>query len=127
MLVNWSIEQGGGDRGRVLKVETDPGPIAMVIRVKLVFTLSNKLKMGMISSTPITVATLAGSVINEMLLPGDRSCAFRQLRARRALSLFNDVLRTRRVLSLYKFYGDSALLVLNRTLSNNDNALLALI
>ena len=29
----------------------------MVMRVKLVFNLPNKLKMGMISSTPITVAT----------------------------------------------------------------------
>ena len=34
----------------------------------------------------------------------------RLLRARRALSIFKDVpLRTRRVLSLYKVYGDSAL------------------
>ena len=39
-----------------------------------------------------------------------------QLRARRALSLFNDVLlRTRRVLSLCKVTSDSALLVLNET------------
>ena len=38
--------------------------------------------------------------------------SYHQLRARRALSLFNDVpLRTRRALSLYKVYGDSALLV----------------
>ena len=38
---------------------------------------------------------------------------YRQLRARRALLQFKDVpLRTRRVLSLYNVYGDSALLVL---------------
>ena len=38
------------------------------------------------------------------------------LRARRALSLFNNVpLRTRRALLLYLFCGDSALLVLNGT------------
>ena len=50
-----------------------------------------------------------------------------QLRARRALSLFNNVaLRTRRVLSLYNVYGDSALLVLNGTLLNSINALLVL-
>ena len=35
-------------------------------------------------------------------------------------------LRTRRALSLYKFYGDSALLVLNGASLNNVNALLAL-
>ena len=36
-----------------------------------------------------------------------------QLRARRALSQFNDApLRTRRVPSLYKVYGDSTVLVL---------------
>ena len=45
----------------------------------------------------------------------------RQLRARRALSQFN-----RRALSLYKVCGDSALLVLNGTSLNSDNALLAL-
>ena len=39
---------------------------------------------------------------------------YRQLRARRALSIFNNVpLRTSRGLSLYKVYGDSALLFLN--------------
>ena len=49
------------------------------------------------------------------------------LRTRRALTIYKDVpLRTRRALSLYKFYGDSALLVLNRTLLNSVNALLAL-
>ena len=43
------------------------------------------------------------------------------------ISLFNDVtLRTRRVLSLYKVYGDSALLVLNGTSVDIVNALLAL-
>ena len=41
---------------------------------------------------------------------------FRQLRARRALTLFNDVpLRTRRALSPYTLYSNSALLVLNGT------------
>ena len=50
-----------------------------------------------------------------------------QLRARRALLQFKAVsLRTRRALSLYKFYGDSALLVLNITYMNCNNALLAL-
>ena len=49
------------------------------------------------------------------------------MRARRALTLFQDVpLRTRRVLSLYKVYGNSALLVLNWTSLNSDNALLVL-
>ena len=53
--------------------------------------------------------------------------AYRQLRATRALSLFNDVsLRTRRALSLYKVYGDSALLVLSRILLNIVNSLLVL-
>ena len=41
--------------------------------------------------------------------------------------LFKDVpLRTRMALSLYKVYGDSALLLLNRTSLNSVNALLAL-
>ena len=45
----------------------------------------------------------------------------------RALMQFKDVpLRTRRVLSLYKLYGDSALLVLNGTVMNRINTLLAL-
>ena len=45
----------------------------------------------------------------------------------RALSLFNDVLmRSRRALSLYKVYDDSALLVLNGTSLNSVNALLVL-
>ena len=40
--------------------------------------------------------------------------------------MFKDVLlRTRRALSLYKVYGDSALLVLNGTSLNSANALLA--
>ena len=56
---------------------------------------------------------------------GTRSC--RQLRARRALLQIKDVpLRTRRALLLYKVYGDSALLVLNGTSLNFNNALLAL-
>ena len=53
--------------------------------------------------------------------------AYRQLRARRALMMFKDApLRTRRALSLYKVYGDSALLVLSGTSLNSVNALLAL-
>ena len=52
---------------------------------------------------------------------------YRQSRARRVLSIFKDVLlRTRSGLSLYKVYGDSALLVLNRTSMSSDSALLAL-
>ena len=76
------------------------------------------------------------------------SAWYRQLRARRALSIFKDVpiaplelvlnrtdnydhvcsvpLRTRRALSLYIAYGDSALLVLNGTSLSSDSALLAL-
>ena len=43
------------------------------------------------------------------------------------LTIFKDVpLRTRRVVSLYKVYGDSTLLILNGTSSNSDSALLAL-
>ena len=50
-----------------------------------------------------------------------------QLRARRALLLFKDVLlRTRRVLLLYKVYGNSILLVLNKTAFNSVDAFLAL-
>ena len=50
-----------------------------------------------------------------------------QLRARRALTLFKYVpLRTRRALLLYKVYGDSTLLVLNRTALISANALLVL-
>ena len=55
--------------------------------------------------------------------------AYSQLRARRALSLYNDVpLRTRRALSLHKVYGNSALLVLNGISLNRVtvNALLVL-
>ena len=45
----------------------------------------------------------------------------------RGLSTVQDVpLRTRRALSLYKVYGDSTLLVLNRTSLNIDSALLTL-
>ena len=54
-------------------------------------------------------------------------CTHLKLTARRSLSLFDDVLlRTRRALSLYNVYGNSALLVLNWTLLNSINALLAL-
>ena len=53
--------------------------------------------------------------------------SYRQLRARRALLNFKDVpLRTRRALSLYKVFGDSALLVLNGTSLNSDSTLLIL-
>ena len=52
---------------------------------------------------------------------------YRQLRAKRALMLFKDVLlRTRRALSLYILYGDSGLLNLNGTSLNSVNALLVL-
>ena len=52
---------------------------------------------------------------------------YRQLRARRALLHFKDVpLRTRRGLSLYKVFGDCALLVLNGTSLKCNNAFLAL-
>ena len=52
---------------------------------------------------------------------------YHQLRTRKTLSIFTDVpLRTRRALSLYKVYGDGALLVLNGTSSKSDNTLLAL-
>ena len=54
-------------------------------------------------------------------------CKYCQLRAKGALMLFKDVLlRTRRALSLYEVHGNSALLVLNRTLLNSINAILAL-
>ena len=53
------------------------------------------------------------------------STIYNQLRARRALLIFSDVpLRARRALSLYKVYGNSALLVLNGTSLNNFNGLL---
>ena len=52
---------------------------------------------------------------------------YRQLKARRALSLFKDVpLRSRRALSPWTLYSDSTLLVLNGTSLNIDSALLAL-
>ena len=51
----------------------------------------------------------------------------RQLTAKRALSLFKDVLlRTRRALLPQTLYSDSNLLVLNGTSLNIDSALLAL-
>ena len=54
-------------------------------------------------------------------------CISHQLRARRALSIFKNVLlRTRRTLSLHKFNGNSALLFLNGTSLNSDSALLVL-
>ena len=52
---------------------------------------------------------------------------YRQLRAKRVLMKFKDVLlRTREALSLYKVYGNSAFLVLNGTLLVSVNALLAI-
>ena len=55
------------------------------------------------------------------------SLLYRQLRARRALSIVKDVPSiTRRALLLYNVYGDSALLLLNGTFLNSDNTLLAL-
>ena len=55
------------------------------------------------------------------------STIYRQLRARRALSIIKEVLsRTRMGLLLYKVYDDSTLLVLNGTSLNNDSTLLAL-
>ena len=51
----------------------------------------------------------------------------RQLRARKVLMQFKDVvLRFRRVLLLYKVYDDSTLLVINGTSLNSINGLLAL-
>ena len=59
--------------------------------------------------------------------PRINTLSVENLRARRALSLFNNVpMRTRRVLLLAKDYGESALLVLNRTSLNSVNALLVL-
>ena len=52
---------------------------------------------------------------------------YRQVRVRRALSLFTDVpLGANSLLSLYKVCGGSALVVLNWTSLNSDNALLVL-
>ena len=49
--------------------------------------------------------------------------AYRQLRARRVLSIFKEVpLRTRMVLSLYKVCGDGAFLVLSGTSLNSDES-----
>ena len=61
------------------------------------------------------------------MLQMHKQIANRELRARRALLQFKDVpLRTRKALSLYNVYGDSALLVLSGTSLNCNNALLAL-
>ena len=68
----------------------------------------------------------------EKLVPAEYWCPYgtctcHRLRAKRGLTLPKDVLlRTRRVLALYKVYGDKALLVLNATSLININALLAL-
>ena len=65
-------------------------------------------------------------VYNTSLL-GASHLTYCQLRARRALLLFkDDLLRTRRALSPYTLYSNSALLVLNGTSLNIDSALLAL-
>ena len=67
-----------------------------------------------------TLLVLSQSCENQNMYFNNSVC--RQLRARRALSLSSDVpLKTRRVLSLYKVYDDSALLVLNGTLLNSVN------
>ena len=71
------------------------------------------------------------STVPNLKFPNNDSACERsycQLRTSRTLSLFNDVpLRTRRVQkSLYKVNGESALLVLNGTLLNSDNAPLVL-
>ena len=56
-----------------------------------------------------------------------QNCITRHLRARMALSLFNDVpLRTTKAHSLYKVYCNSALLVINEPYLNSINALLVL-
>ena len=62
-----------------------------------------------------------GYIINELYM-----YIYRQLRARRALTLFKDMLRTRRALSQLTLYSHSALLVLNGTSFNIINALLVL-
>ena len=65
-------------------------------------------------------------LITWFVLHHQRLLTYRQLRARRALLQCKDVpLRTRRALLLYKVYGNSALLVLNGTSLNCNNALLA--
>ena len=63
------------------------------------------------------ILILSHSCNKTLTLWGKEPCnPYIQLRARRELSLFNNVpLRTRRALSLYKVYGDNALLVLSRT------------
>ena len=64
-----------------------------------------------------------------IIFPGAtfRAWHHRQLRSKRALTPLNNVpLRARRLLSLYKFYGDSAFLVHNGTSLNSVNTLLAL-
>ena len=68
-------------------------------------------------------ARRALSIFKDVLLKTRRALSIFKdvlLRTRRALSIFKDVpLRTRRGLSLCKVYGDSALLVLNGTSLNN--------
>ena len=82
--------------------------------------LTNQLKSVELSNKLIQVCHIAWWEKWER--PADR-----RSRARRSLSLFNNILlRTRRALSMYKVYGDSALLVLNGTLLNSVNALLVL-
>ena len=58
-------------------------------------------------------------VLNETSMKYKSCTSFCQFRARRALLQFSDVLlRTRRVLLLYKVHGNSTLLVLNGTSLN---------
>ena len=68
-----------------------------------------------------TAASLIAEYVHWILI------RYRQLKARRALSLFkDDLLWTRRVLSPYSLYSNNALLVLNGTSLNIDSALLVL-
>ena len=58
-----------------------------------------------------------GDSINLYYVGVSGTCICRQLRARRALMVFNIViLRTVRVISLFKVYGDSTLLVIRPTM-----------
>ena len=66
-------------------------------------------------------------VLSDRFLGKEVSGSYRQLRARRTLSIFKDILlRTRRALMLYTVNGDSALLVLNGTSLKSGSVLLAL-
>ena len=55
------------------------------------------------------------------------STVIMSIESQKGVSIFKDVpFRTRKALSLYKVYGDSALLVLNRTSLNSASTLLTL-